>query len=64
MVYCVDQLPLKYLPDDVARIRCVIESAIYIEMDGVCPENSHEKWEKLTNQSEVLQCPFSLIIVL
>jgi hypothetical protein len=51
VAYCVGQLPLKYLPDDVARIRYVIESAVYIEMEGVDPENSHEEWKKFAHQS-------------
>ena len=49
VAYFVCQLPLDFRPDDVARLKQVVETAIFIEMPDVDPENSHSAWKKFAH---------------
>ncbi len=47
--YFVCQLPKDYRPDDLARLKHVVETAIFVEMPNVDPENSHMAWKKFAH---------------
>ena len=45
--YCVYSVPNDYLPDDLARLRYVMEKLRLLKLDGVDPTDSHKSWEKV-----------------
>jgi hypothetical protein len=49
VAYFVCTLPKDYRPDDVARLKHVVETAVFVEMPDVDPENSHQAWKKFAH---------------
>jgi len=50
--YCVCAAPPDNNPDDVARLKYVMNELHLIKIDGVDPTNSHEAWKKLMNKNK------------
>jgi hypothetical protein len=45
--YCVCQVPNDFLPDDLARLRYVMNGIRLIKLKGVDPNNSHQSWKRI-----------------
>jgi hypothetical protein len=48
--YCVCIAPSDFNPDDLARLKYVMNTLHLIKMEGVDPTNSHNTWKKLFNK--------------
>lgn len=49
--YCVCATPPDYNPDDLARLKYVMNKLHLIKIDGVDPTDSHEAWKKLLEKN-------------
>ncbi|PJZ41698.1 hypothetical protein CH370_09675 [Leptospira kmetyi] len=47
LFYIVNAVPKNYIPDDVSRIRYIMNTILMIHLKGVDPTNSHPAWKKL-----------------
>lgn len=50
--YCVCIVPKEHNPDDLARLKFVIQELRLIKINGVDPTNSHEAWDKVFNMTK------------
>jgi Restriction endonuclease len=48
-VYCVCIAPLKFLPDELARLRYIMSDLELIKLINIDPTDSHESWSRLFN---------------
>lgn len=50
--YCVCDVPNDYQPDDLARLRYVMEKLILIKLHGVDPTDSHSSWQRVLKKAK------------